>query len=148
MGDIDWGTEVKKLERECSGLPPEPSAASVKAKKEAERRAKEQKEAATARFGATARLVVVVALFGALFIWPYQRACGAGLFAYMAVEVVIAAGAVWVAEIAWRHRLGRIHVASLLTLLGALVLLAVQVMPRLGYDKAGAPPKQWWCASR
>jgi len=148
MGDIDWGTEVKKLEREFSGLPPVPSAGELKAKQNAERRAKEQREAATARVGALVRLVLVVSLFAALYFWPYQRACGAGLFSYMAVQVIMAAGAIWIAAIAWQYRLARIHVASLVILLAALVLLAAQVAPRLGYDKAGATPKQWWCASR
>ena len=148
MGDIDWGTEVKKLEREFSGLPPVPSAAELKAKQNAERRAKEQRDAATARVGALVRLVLVVSLFAALYFWPYQRGCGAGLFSYMTVQVVMAAGAIWIAAIAWKYRLARIHVASLVILLAALVLLAAQVAPRLGYDKAGAPPKQWWCASR
>ena len=96
--------------------------------------------ALSARFGSARR--------ACNFIWPYQRACGAGLFSYMAVEVLIASAAIWVASIAWQHRLGRIHIASLVTLLGALALLAIQVVPRLGYDKAGAPPRQWLCTTR
>ena len=148
MSDINWDVEVKKLEREFIGLAPEPSGAQRQAKLSADRRAQQQRDAATARFGATMRLALVAGLFGALFLWPYQRECGMGLIGYVMVEVVIAAGALWIATFTWQHRVARAHVAALLILVGALGAITAQVLPRAGYAKVGSPAKQWWCASR
>ena len=146
MSDMDWGAEVRKLEREFVGLPPEPTAGALKARQNAERRAQEHRDAVKARIGATARLVLVASLAGALYFWPYARECGSGLFAYMAAEALIGSGALWVVAFTWRHRLARAHAVAFLMLLGALALLAAEVLPRVGYARADPTHlRQWWC---
>jgi hypothetical protein len=135
----DWSSQLKKIEREFDGLPPEPSPALKKLQSEEERRAQERIQQRGAMFGGGARLLLVFALFAALAVWPYERACGLGLFEYLGVEVVIIVGGLWVALTTWRYRLPKMHTLSLLIVLTGLVLLAAEVLPRIGY--AAVDPK-------
>jgi hypothetical protein len=147
MSDIDWTTELRKVEREFSGLPPEPSPVIAKARREAERREQERKEARTAAFGTWVRLVLVVALAGGLYLWPYARACGAGLAAYMGAETFIVVGGAWLGALTWRYRMARAHLLALAIVLWGLALIAVQVLPRVGYARVDpAHPQRWSCA--
>ncbi|MEP6550460.1 MAG: hypothetical protein ABJB95_04720 [Gemmatimonadales bacterium] len=139
MAQDDWSTQLKKIEREFEGLPPEPSPAYKKMQSEEERRAQERVERRAAVIGASARLILVFALGVALAIWPYERECGSGLAGYLGVEAVIVVGGLWVAFTTWRARLARMHILSLLIVLAGLVLLAVDVLPRVGY--ASVDPK-------
>jgi hypothetical protein len=144
--DDSWKTQLKKIEREFDGLPPEPSAAFKKMQSEEERRAQERAQQRGAMFGVGARLILVFALFGALIIWPYDNACGWGLFGYVGVEAVIVAGGIWVAFTSWRARLPRIHTFSLLVVLVGLMLIAAEVLPRTGYASVDPKhPPQLWC---
>jgi hypothetical protein len=138
----DWSTQLKKIEREFDGLPPEPSPAAVRMQTEAERRAQER----SASMAGAARLFLVLALGAAISIWPYGRDCGAGLFAFIGVEVMLLVGGIWVAVYAWRYRLPRIHILSLVVALGGLVLVTLEILPRIGYaavDPQALP--QWMC---
>ena len=142
MVESDWSTQLKKIEREFDGLPPEPSRSAVKMQTEAERRAEER----SASLGAAARLFLVLALGAAISIWPYERHCGLGLFAFLGVETMLLVGGIWVATYAWRYRLPRIHVMSLVVALGGLVLIALELLPRIGYaavDPQALP--EWMC---
>jgi hypothetical protein len=129
----DWSVQLKKIEREFDGLPPEPSLALKKLQSEEERRAQERVQQRAAMFGGGARLILVFMLFGALAFWPYERACGAGLFEYLGVEIVIVVGGLWVALTTWRYRLPKMHTLSLLIVLTGLILLAYEILPRIGY---------------
>ena len=146
MPDNDWSTQLKKIEREFDGLPPEPSPAFKKMQSEEERRAQERVQQRAAKIGAGARLALVFALFGALTIWPYANDCGAGWFGYVGTEVVIVAGGLWVAFTTWRYRLPKMHALSLLIILIGLVLIAAEVLPRTGYASVDPKnPPQLWC---
>ena len=146
MPENDWSTQLKKIEREFDGLPPEPSPAFKKMQSEEERRAQERTQQRTAMIGAGARLILVFALFGALIIWPYANECGAGWFGYVGTEAVIVAGGLWVAFTTWRHRLPKMHALSLLIILVGLVLIAAEVLPRTGYASVDPKnPPQLWC---
>jgi hypothetical protein len=77
--------------------------------------------------------------------WPYQRACGVLLLGYLvAVAGVIVAG-LWSALSSWRSRSSLAHVLSLGLLAWGGVLGAREVLPRVGYAKAGAT---WMCPAR
>ncbi|MGH7652884.1 MAG: hypothetical protein ACREMS_13735 [Gemmatimonadaceae bacterium] len=146
MAEEDWSTQLKKIERQFDGLPPEPSLAMKKLQSEEERRAKERAQQRTAMFGAGARLILVFALFAALVVWPYANACGVGLFSYIGVEAVIVAGGLWVAATTWRYRLPKMHALSLLIVLVGLGLIAAEVLPRTGYASIDPRnPPQTWC---
>jgi hypothetical protein len=146
VAEEDWSVQLKKIERQFDGLPPEPSPAFKKMQSEEERRAKERAQQRTAMFGAGARLILVFALFAALWFWPYANACGVGLFSYVAVQAVIVAGGVWVAATTWRYRLAKMHILSLLIILVGLGLIASEVLPRTGYAAVDPQhPPQTWC---
>lgn len=142
MAQDDWSTQLKKIEREFDGLPPEPSPAFKKLQSEEERRAQERSQQRAARINAGARLVLVFALGVALAFWPYERECGTDLFGFLGVELMIVVGGVWVAFTTWRYRLPRMHTLSLFIILTGLILLAAEVLPRVGYasvDSKHAP---------
>ena len=139
MAQDDWSVQLKKIEREFDGLPPEPSPAMKKLQSEEERRAQERVYQRAAMIGGGARLILVFALFAALIIWPYERECGAGLFEFLGVEVVIVVGGLWVAFTTWRYRLPKMHTLSLLIILTGLILIGAEVLPRIGY--AAVDPK-------
>jgi hypothetical protein len=147
MVEDNWKSQLKKIEREFDGLPPEPSPAFQKLQSEEERRAKERAATRAAIIGSTARLILVLALGAALAMWPYSRACGSGWFGYVGVEVVIIAGGLWVAITTWRARLPKLHVLSLLIVLAGLGLVAAEVLPRIGYAVTDPlHPPLVWCA--
>lgn len=147
MVEDNWKSQLKKIEREFDGLPPEPSPAFQKLQTEEERRAKERTLTRAAIIGSTARLILVLALGAALVMWPYSRACGAGWFGYVGVEGVIIAGGLWVAITTWRARLPKLHVLSMLIVLVGLALVAAEIMPRIGYAVTDPlHPPQIWCA--
>lgn len=147
MVEDNWKSQLKKIEREFDGLPPEPSPAFQKLQTEEERRAKERTLTRAAIIGSTARLILVLALGVALVMWPYSRVCGSGWFGYVGVEGVIIAGGLWVAITTWRARLAKLHVLSLVIVLAGLVLVAAEVLPRIGYAATDPlHPPQMWCA--
>ena len=135
----DWSVQLKKIEREFEGLPPEPSPALKKLQSEEDRRAQERAQQRAAMFGGGARLILVFALFAALAVWPYERECGMGLFEYLGVEAVIIVGGLWVALTTWRAHLPKMHTLALLIVLTGLILMAVEILPRIGY--AAVDPK-------
>lgn len=146
MVEDNWASQLKKIEREFDGLPPEPSPALQKVLSEEERRAKERALTRAAVFGSSARLILVLALGVALAMWPYSRACGLGWFSYVGVEGVIIAGGLWVATTTWRARLAKLHVLSALIVLAGLALVAAEVLPRIGYAVTDPlHPPEIWC---
>lgn len=147
MQAIDWNRELRKIEREYDGLPPEPSVAVVKARKAAEQRAREASERRRAAIGVVARLALVASLLAALWWWPYAADCGVGLAGLVGAESMIAVGGLWSAAFAWRHRLAAGHVVALLLLLAGTVLVSAEVLTREGYVKiAGVEAAGWSCS--
>ena len=142
MAEIDWNTELRKIEREFNGLPPELSPAQQRAQRAAEQREQQRKTDRANAIGVFARLSLVGLLGAAINFWPYPRDCGAGLFAYLAAEGLIVTGGIWVAICTWRFRLPRMHLVASLVILAGLGLLEIEVLPRLGYTRATGV---WWC---
>lgn len=142
MAQDDWSTQLKKIEREFDGLPPEPSLAYKKLQSEEERRAKERANQRAALIGVFARLILVAAVAVALLFWPYENSCGLGLFGFLGAEAVIVIGGVWIGITTWRARLPRMHLVSLAITLGGLIAIAAEVLPRIGYAAVDAkhPP--------
>lgn len=149
MSEIDWNVELRKVERAFDGLPPEPTPEERRAQRAAEQQARQRREESAAVVGAWARLLLVTALVGALYSWPYPRVCGAGLFAYLGAESLVVVGGLWVAACTWRTRMAKTHILALTMVLLGLGLLQVEVLPRIGYAKVDdANPPQWSCAAR
>lgn len=139
MAQDDWAVQLKKIEREFDGLPPEPSLAYKKLQSEEERRAKERAAQRAALIGVFARLILVAAVGVALLFWPYANDCGFGLFGFLGAEAVIVVGGIWIGITSWRSRLPRMHLVSLAITLAGLVAIAGEVLPRTGY--AAVDPK-------
>jgi len=144
--DNDWSSQLKKIEREFDGLPPEPSAASLRMQTEAQRRTQELASQRRAFLGAGARLLLVGALGAALAMWPYERSCGSGLLGYLGVEAMMLVGGIWVASSTWKSRLAKTHIVALLIVLASIVLMSMEVLPRVGYAQVDVKnPPVWSC---
>jgi hypothetical protein len=147
MSEIDWNVELRKVERAFDGLPPEPTPEELRAQRAAAQRARQRREESAVAFGAWARLLLVTALAGALYSWPYPRMCGPGLVAYLGAEALIVLGGLWVAVCTWRSRMAKTHGLALMMVLLGLGLLQADVLPRIGYAKVDAAnPPRWRCA--
>jgi hypothetical protein len=146
MGDIDWATELRKIEREYDGLPPEPTPAEARKRLEIGRREKLREQQRIYGIGTTIRLSLVVALSVGIWFWPYARDCGPRLVAYLAAATVVIAGGVWSVFRTWKGRSPILHAVAIFATLWGLVLIAAQVLPRIGYARvdADAPPT-WSC---
>lgn len=143
---IDWNAELRTIEREYDGLPPEPSAAAMRSRRAAELRAREQAERRIALLGSGARLTLAGALLAGIPWWPYGTGCGPGLAGFLAAGGMIVLGGGWSAVHAWRHRLAVSHMIALAIVLAGLAIVSAQVLPRLGYATiAGVQASGWMC---
>lgn len=148
--DRDWDKEMKEVDRLLSKLPSthaEPATAMPSTPKPA---TPLPSPAVTAPSGPSGRewlgtwtRVVLGLLVGiGMTQWPYTHGCGARLLFYLlGVGTVLTAGA-WSGISSWRRRLGLAHTLSILLVLWGLILMAREVLPRVGYAKVEAP---WFC---
>ena len=147
MSDIDWKTELRKVDREFSGLPPEPTAEQLREWRLAAEAEQRRRDELNGSVGAWTRLFLVVALTAGLYFWPYARRCGPGLYGFLGAEAAVIVGGAWVAIYSWRRRAARAHVAALATLLVGLMLVGLEVLPRIGYARADPARAEWRCAA-
>ncbi len=147
MTGIDWSAQLKKIERQFEGLPPEPSESDLRLKRENERRQQMKMKDREAVFGAASRVVLVLSLGLAINAWPYDRACGVGLGGYLAAASAIVAGGFWAVVGTWRRQAPRLHALALLAVAWGIVLITAQVLPRVGYaktDPGNGPAWRCW----
>lgn len=146
MTGIDWKRELRKIEREFDGLPPEPSATELRAKRAAERREQQRKAERKAKIGVWLRLALVTALGVAMLLWPYSRYCGRELFAYLGAGAMVVVGGLWVAAGTWQLRMARLHGTAIIVALWGLLLMGDEVLQRTGYARVDPMnPPSWWC---
>lgn len=93
--------------------------------------------------GAWARVGLGVLVSVALTQWPYERACGPGLLAYLLAVAIVLTTGLWGAVASWKVQLAPAHVIALSTLLWGLVLAAQEIVPRAGH--ASPPSARWRC---
>lgn len=74
--------------------------------------------------------------------WPYDHGCGIRLFLYLGAAGVVIVAGLWGALSSWRRRMGLAHTVALLVTLSGLVLVAHEVLPRVGYAKEAL---SWMC---
>jgi len=148
MSEIDWTTELKKIEREYDGLPPEPTPAELNRKRTSEWREQERLRDSALRIGAWGRALLVIALATAINFWPYFRGCGVGLFAYAGAESMVVLSGLWLVVWSWHGRMVRTHIVAVTMVLWGLGLLAAQILPRVGYARVDpANPPGWLCSA-
>ena len=148
MTEIDWATELKKIEREYDGLPPEPTPAELTRRRAAERREQERLRDSALKIGAWGRAMLIICLACAINFWPYFRSCGVGLFAYVAAEGMVVMSGLWLVVWTWYGRMIKTHIFAMAMVLWGLGLLAAQALPRVGYAKVdSANPPGWFCSA-
>lgn len=143
-GSMDqWNKQMAKIDQAIERTPAAP--ASPAAAEAGGKQLTPQRSPAVGRralIGVWVRLVLVTLLAVGLTVWPYARACGFGLFAYLGAVVVTIGTGVMTAVSTWRLRAGLPHVLSLLIALAGLVLLAHELAVRIGY---AAVSHTWLC---
>jgi hypothetical protein len=142
---IDWAKELRKIEREFDGLPPELTPPTTfPAQQVVEVVDEETEEQRSTMIGVVGRVSLVVVLALALPFWPYQTQCGVSLYTYLVGATAVAAGGCWTALWTWRNRMPRFHALSLVLILWGATLAAMQVLPRVGYTVADSSVS-WFC---
>ncbi len=81
---------------------------------------------------------------GALAVWPYAKGCGTMLGVYLVGVAAVAGAGIWTMRSAWVARRGLLHLLGLATLLAALGLAALEILPRIGY---AATALTWACTT-
>ena len=147
MSDIDWNLELRRIEREYDGLPPERSRTQLRLQKIQEIAAKDRFLERLALIGIWARLILIAALGVSLFWWPYGRSCGMPFAAYLFSNGIVIIGAVALAIRAWRDRLPWIFIGSTACVALAWTVITLNVIPRLGSSPAGGASAGWRCAA-
>ena len=142
-----WTAELRKIERQFDGLPPEPSPLQRASRRIIERQTLARKERRAAVLGTLGRTTLVILLAGAINFWPYQHSCSAGLFFYLGAESLIVIGGLWTVVWTWQTRAALAHGIALVMVLWGLVLVGLQVLPRVGYAKTDPLHQPTWsCA--
>ena len=146
LSEINWAVELRKIEREYDGLPPEPTPAEQRQQRDAERRERERQDAISASFGVYFRLTLLMCLAVSLACWPYDVTCGAMLTGYMAAILLLIISGLWTAAATFTHRMPLRHLAAVLVIIWGLGLGAAQVLPRIGYaNPAPGRGSSWSC---
>jgi hypothetical protein len=67
---------------------------------------------------------------------------------YVAATAMIIVGGLWVVACTWICRMARTHALAMLVALWGVGLIAMEVLPRIGYAKADAAhPAVWLCST-
>jgi hypothetical protein len=133
LSEINWAVELRKIEREFDGLPPEPTAGAVRQKRDGERRERDRQEASAASFGVYFRLTLVICLAVSLVCWPYDVTCGPMLSGYLAAVFVLVVGGIWTAIATFTYQMRWRHLTALAMIMWGLLLGAAEILPRIGY---------------
>jgi hypothetical protein len=155
VSEIDWNIELRKIEREYDGLPPEPPQLPKRRSPKTEFRLERIQEIATkyefydrlAVIGVWTRLVLIATLTVSLFWWPYGRDCGFPLVAFLVSNAMAIVGGTSLAVRTRRDRMLWPFVASALVITVASSVIAMHALPRLGYSPDGVTAAGWSCAS-
>jgi len=147
VSDIDWNVELRKIEREFTGLPPERTRTQIRLQKIQEIAAKDRFLEQLSVIGIWARLVLVAVLAMSLFWWPYGRTCGFPLVAFLLSNVTVIVGGAALALPAWRDRMPWVFGGAAACIVLAWTVIALHALPRLGYSPAGGTSAGWRCAA-
>jgi hypothetical protein len=130
----DWDRELAKVDRviakqQPAGTPPVVGRAAPPVRR---------RFVALTWFWTGLALVLAVALL----LWPYDKNCGIRLIFFLGATVLTLLAGVLGAVAAWSHHRGLAHLISLLVMVWAGVLIAREILPRVGYAKAALG---WTC---
>lgn len=153
-GPRDWDKELAEIDKLMQQ--PTPAASPPVPATGDERRATPARQSAPSADGGRANAAArgrpvaiwAVALLGvlgaaALAVWPYDKACNLPLGIYLVGVLAVFGAAVWTMRLGWASRRGAVLIIGMATMLAALTLAAMEVLPRTGYAKVAAT---WTCA--
>ena len=145
----DWDKELAEIDRLIASQPagaapkPVPAGKGVPPPAPADARALPPAPPKGGRWPAWIRAGLGLVLAVAMTQWPYAHACGLGLMLYLGAAGVVVIAGLWTAVSGWRRRSAGAHVLGLLVLASGLALVALEVLPRIGYAKQQLA---WMCA--
>lgn len=158
-GPRDWDKELAEIDKLMQQ--PTPAASPPVPATGDERRATPARQSAPSADGgratadgranaaARARPIAIwaVALLGvlgaaALAVWPYDKACNLPLGIYLVGVLAVFGASVWTMRLGWATRRGAVLIIGMITMVAALALAALEVLPRTGYAKVAAT---WTC---
>lgn len=166
MTSRDWEKELAKIDKQLASLPDEELDAEApvgtgmpRGVAAAPARAKAPVGAAAnssavvggglsrkTRIWAYTKLGVAVAGAVGVWFWPWAARCGLPLAGLVSAGVGVGLLGVWSGTGTWKHRLGRAHLLSLLVVVSGAVLVAREVLPRVGYAYGTFDrPERWSC---
>jgi hypothetical protein len=152
----DWDKELAKIDKQLASMPdedfqPAPSGGTgmprgVTAAPTRPAAAVTSAATGKARAWAYTKLAVAVAGGIGVWFWPWPARCGLPLAGLVAGGAGVGLLGIWSAVGTWRHRLGRAHLLSLLVIVSGAVLVAREVLPRVGYAlETFDRPGRWTC---
>ncbi|MEO8479713.1 MAG: hypothetical protein ABI542_08775 [Gemmatimonadota bacterium] len=156
--DRDWDREMAKIDRLIGKDAPAPAASSPPSRLPSGSnaatapRASERKPGAPVAHGPVAGSgfrVWLTTLLGplgvtGLMMWPYGTTCGTWLWVYLVGVLAVFGAALMTMRAAWQHRRSVAMAVGVLTLIAALGLAAMIVLPRIGY---AAVSLTWTCST-
>ncbi len=99
-----------------------------------------------ARWWAFAKLGLALVAGVGIWFWPWAARCGLPLAGLVGAGALVTLVGVWSASGTWKHRMGRAHLLSLLVIVSGVVLVAREVLPRVGYAyESFDRPARWTC---
>jgi hypothetical protein len=147
VSDINWNVELRKIEREFTGQPPERTRTQIRLQKIQEIAAKDRFLEQLALVGLWAQVALVAVLALSLFWWPYGRSCGFPLVAFLLSNVTVIVGGVALCLRAWRERMPWIFGTAAACMVLAWTVIALHALPRFGYSPAGGTSAGWSCSA-
>jgi hypothetical protein len=145
VSDINWNVELRKIEREFNGLPPERSRTQIRLQRIQAIVAKNRLAERLSLMGIWARLGLVAALTLSVFWWPYGRQCGLPLVAFLSANAMVIVGAIALGVRTWRDRMAWVFAGAALCAVIAWTTIALHALPRLGYSPLGGQAAGWSC---
>jgi hypothetical protein len=88
------------------------------------------------------RVGLGIVLGAAMTQWPHVSECGFSLLGFLAALLAVVLVGLWGSLWAWKLRVGVAHLLGLVVMAWGIVLLAGQVLPRVGYAESRAA---WSC---
>ncbi len=162
MSTRDWEKELAKIDKQLASIPDEElvaaptqpgigmprgvSAPALRAPAASAPTVGVSGVTGKAKAWAFTKLALAVAAGAAIWFWPWPARCGLPLVYLVAAGGGASLLGVWSSAGTWRLRMGRAHVLSLLVIVSGAVLIAREVLPRVGYAQSTFDrPDRWSC---
>lgn len=159
MSTRDWEKELAKIDKQLASIPDEdlvpapappgtgvPRGLAAPAPRAPAVAAPVVGVTGKAKAWAFTKLALAVAAGAAIWFWPWPARCGLPLVYLVAAGGGTSLLGLWSSLGTWRLRMGRAHMLSLLVVVSGAVLVAREVLPRVGYAQSSFDrPDRWSC---